>query len=151
MHLENTELRKEITRLYAENLLGIIKASGKDGRDGGKICFFMKDADEVQVRNVINICVKEYDGIIAGFRGNDEEGYRYVCGRREDPFAGSKLNAGKETGSSSEDGSLAPVSLRAFAKEMKEAFGGSGGGSEIMIQGSAPAKESVIREFFGNP
>ena len=150
MHLENTELRKEITRLYAENLLGRIDALKRSGELPGRICFFMKDADEVQVRNVINICVKEYDGIIAGFRGNDAEGYRYVRGRREDPAAGSKLKSGKEAGPA-EDASTAPVSLRTFAKEMKEAFGGSGGGSEIMIQGSAPAKESVIREFFGNP
>ena len=128
MHLENTELKKEITELYAENLLNQIRASaGKQT----KICFFMKNADEVQVRNVINKCVKEYDGILAGFRGNDTDGYRYVCGRRE----------GTEV-------SPEAISLRELAKQMKEAFGGSGGGSEIMIQGSAPTTESIIRTFF---
>ena len=128
MHLENTELKKEITELYAESLLNQIHASaGKQT----KICFFMKNADEVQVRNVINKCVKEYDGIIAGFRGNDTDGYRYVCGRREGTEASPEA-----------------ISLREFAKRMKEAFGGSGGGSEIMIQGSAPTTESIIRTFF---
>ena len=128
MHLENTELKKEITELYAESLLNQIHASaGKQT----KICFFMKNADEVQVRNVINKCVKEYDGIIAGFRGNDTDGYRYVCGRRE----------GTEV-------SQEAISLRELAKQMKEAFGGSGGGSEIMIQGSAPTTERIIRTFF---
>ena len=128
MHLENTELKKEITELYAEGLLNQIHASKETP---SKICFFMKNADEVQVRNVINKCVKEYDGILAGFRGNDTDGYRYVCGRRE----------GTEV-------SPEAISLRELAKQMKEAFGGSGGGSEIMIQGSAPTTESIIRTFF---
>lgn len=130
MHLENTELKKQITGLYAENLLKEIHSGANVPT---KICFFMKDADEAQVRNVINRCVKEYDGILAGFRGNDTEGYRYVCGRRE--------------GLEKEPEAL---SLRMLAARMKEAFGGSGGGSEIMIQGSAPAREAVIREFFAD-
>ncbi len=127
VHLQNTELKKEITSLCAKDLLREIKACESKPE---MYCFFMKSADEVMVRNVINICVKQYDGILAGFRGNDEDGYRYVCGRLEEP------------------GGPEGISLRALAKEMKEAFGGSGGGSEIMIQGSAPAREVVIREFF---
>ena len=129
MHLENTELKKEITELYAANLLAEIHNSGT--ASDKILCFFMKNADEVQVRNVINKCVKEYDGILAGFRGNDADGYRYVCGRAEQNISQK-------------------ISLRALAKEMKEALGGSGGGSEIMIQGSAPAKEPEIRAFFAN-
>ena len=125
MHFENVELKKEVTELYAEKVLAEIKNDPKPF-----ICFFMKNGDEVQVRNVINSCVKEYDGVLAGFRGNEKEGYRYVCGRRED--------TSKEGG----------VSLRNLAKQMKEALKGSGGGSEIMIQGSAPVKEKEIREFF---
>jgi len=92
-----------------------------------KVCFFMKDADEVMVRNVINECVKEYEGVICGFRGNDREGYRYVCGRKTADEA---------------------YSLKDLANKMKENLGGRGGGSEVMIQGSVDAKEDKIRRFF---
>ena len=71
--------------------------------------------------------MKDYDGIVIGLRGNDKEGYRYVCGRRQ----------------ASEE-----YSLKTLAAELKEHFGGRGGGSEVMIQGLVEAKEATIRKYF---
>lgn len=122
MHAEISELKKEITALYIREVKDLIQ--GKGGTDCIGVIYHT--ADEVQSRNVINECVKEFDGILCVFRGNDGEGYRYVCGRRE---------AGE-------------YSLKELAAKMKEVFGGSGGGSEIMIQGSAPTKKEVIEAFF---
>ena len=129
MHTEILELKKEITGLYVEKIKRIIedKTAGLLPGNDPAICFFMKDADEVMVRNVINECLKTYNGILCGFRGNDKEGYRYVCGRKE---ADEK------------------ESLCDYAKAIKDALGGRGGGSEVMIQGSVEATEKKIREFF---
>lgn len=122
MHAQITELKKEITALYIREVKDVIRTRN----DGDIIGMIYPAADEVQSRNVINECVKDYDGILCIFRGNDADGYRYVCGRRE---------AGE-------------YSLKELAASMKKAFGGSGGGSEIMIQGSAPAKKEIIEAFF---
>lgn len=123
MHEEILKLKREITASKVVE----VKSLMKEKKDSKEICFFMKDADEVMVRNVINECVKEYDGVICGFRGNDKDGYRYVCGR----------NTADELSS-----------LKDLAARMKEAFGGRGGGSEVMIQGSAETSEHTIRKFF---
>lgn len=121
MHEENTTLKKEVANLFTEKVKRLTE-SGKD-----RILFVMKDADEAQIRGIINATVKDYDGIVIGLRGNDKEGYRYVCGRRE---------ANEE------------YSLKTLAAELKDNFGGRGGGSEVMIQGSLEAKEETIRKYF---
>ena len=128
MRGEISELKKEITELYIRDLkASILAKTDSAGRRPKYVAAVYPNADEVQSRGIINECVKEYDGIICIFRGNETEGYRYVCGRASE----------KEE-----------VSLRTLAKEMKEALGGSGGGSEVMIQGSAPAKKERITAFF---
>ena len=129
MHEQITELKKEITDLYIREVKELIRKKTAEETDGECVkCIgaILPAADEVQSRNVINECVKEYNGILAIFRGSDKDGYRYVCGRREE----------------------GEFSLRELAAKMKEAFGGSGGGSEIMIQGSAPADVKTIEAFF---
>ena len=52
-----------------------------------------------------------------------EDGCRYVCVSRNRP-------------------------LRALAKELRESFGGGGGGSDAMIQGSVSATREQLEEFF---
>ena len=130
MHEEITELKKEITALYIREVKELIRTKEANGAGDGRyvkcIGVIFPSADEVQSRGVINECVKEYDGILCIFRGSDGEGYRYVCGRKE----------------------AAEFSLKELAAKMKEAFGGSGGGSEIMIQGSALTNAKTIEAFF---
>ena len=121
MHEENTALKKEVAALFTEK----VKRLAESGKD--RVLFVMKDADEAQIRSIINATVKDYDGIVIGLRGNDKEGYRYVCGRRQ----------------ASEE-----YSLKTLAAELKEHFGGRGGGSEVMIQGLVEAKEATIRKYF---
>ncbi len=128
MHEEILNLKKQITSAGVSEVKSIIREKSREpAGEMPKVCFFMKDADEVMVRNVINECVKEYEGVICGFRGNDREGYRYVCGRKTADEA---------------------YSLKDLANKMKENLGGRGGGSEVMIQGSVDAKEDKIRRFF---
>lgn len=126
IHEEILSLKKEIVAGKVLEIKQTIKEKNTAANHPA-ICFFMENADEVMVRNVINECVKDYDGVICGFRGNDKEGYRYVCGRK---------TADEEN------------SLKTLAVKMKEAFGGRGGGSEIMIQGAADAPRESIRKFF---
>jgi alanyl-tRNA synthetase len=52
-----------------------------------------------------------------------ENGYRYVCASRNRP-------------------------LRELAKGLRESFGGGGGGTDTMIQGSVNASREQLEEFF---
>ena len=71
--------------------------------------------------------IQKFDGIVAVYTGNDEAGYRYVCGRRDE---------GGE------------ISLRELAKSMNSHLSGRGGGSEKMIQGSVSAGREAIDTFW---
>ena len=64
-------------------------------------------------------------GICGVFIGNEEEGYRYVLGSKEQ-------------------------NINAIAKEMNQAFNGRGGGKPPMVQGSLKAAKENIEEFLKN-
>ena len=135
LHEENKALKRQITALLSESLLKTVKAGeNTDAKGNGAVWVknglaiaFYPDVDEVQSREIINGCVKEYEGIIGIFRNGDDGGFRYVFGR-------SKADEG--------------VSLKALAASMRENLGGRGGGSEVMIQGTVTAKEEEVRRFF---
>jgi len=125
LHEENKELKKRLTEFYVQNLKARIAGAKEAGKN--LVVMIFPEADEVQSREMINACVREYDGIIGIFRKNDAGSFNYVFGR---------LNASEEK------------SLRNLAGEIKEALGGRGGGSEVMIQGSVTASEKEIQSYF---
>ena len=125
MHEENKELKKRLTGFYVLQLKSETAAAKETGKE--MVVMIFPEADEVQSREMINACVKEYDGIIGIFRKNDAGSFNYVFGR---------LNASEEK------------SLRNLAGEIKEALGCRGGGSEVMIQGSVTASEKEIQSYF---
>ena len=125
LHEENKELKKRLTDFYVLSLKEKTARAKADGEN--LVVMIFPEADEVQSREMINACVKEYDGIIGIFRKNDSGSFSYVFGRLK----------------ASED-----KSLRSLAGEIKEALGGRGGGSEVMIQGSVTASEKEIKAYF---
>lgn len=122
---ENTELKKAVTALTAE----MFSKKLEDAVEAGlrAVVFYPEGLDEIQVRTLINGAVEKFDGIVAVYTGNDEAGYRYVCGRRDE---------GGE------------ISLRELAKSMNSELSGRGGGSEKMIQGSVSAGREAIDTFW---
>lgn len=117
-----TLLKKQITSLYMEKLHACV-AKG----EGDKVeMIFAQALDEVQMRTLINEGVTIAPGIVAGFMGTDEEGYRYIIGKNE---------------------TMEEPDLRTLAKEFNAALNGRGGGSVKMIQGSVAANRSEIEAF----
>ncbi|MBQ6637989.1 MAG: hypothetical protein IJH82_04975 [Lachnospiraceae bacterium] len=151
LHEENKALKRQITKLLISSLLNTQKNYAdalKNGRDAdaeelipnvtamnnesvmignGMMVAFYPEIDEVQSREIINECVKSYDGVVGIFRAGDDGGYRYVFGIKTPSPA---------------------CPLKELAAKMRETLGGRGGGSDVMIQGSVPAKEEDIRRFF---
>lgn len=118
-----TELKRQITALYAEKLYTSAKNNG--GKKAELI--FDETLDDVQMRTLINEGVTIVPGLVAGFMGNDDTGYRYIIGKNE---------------------TVEEPDLRNFAKELNAALKGRGGGSIKMIQGSVSATRKEIETFF---
>lgn len=120
-----TVLKKQITSLYIEKLReGVERNPDKKAE-----LIFDSGLDDVQMRALLNEGVAMIPGIVAGFMGTDEEGYRYIMAKNE---------------SVGEEG----PNLRDLARMMNEMLGGRGGGSPKMIQGSVSAKRSEIEAFW---
>lgn len=115
-------LKKQITALHMDKLHAAV-AKG----EGRKVEMIFDEAlDEVQMRTLINEGVTIVSGIVAGFIGKDENGYRYIIGKNE---------------------AVEEPDLRNLAKEMNAALNGRGGGSVKMIQGSVAASRDEIEAF----
>ena len=117
---ENEACKQKLAQ--ANRKLTEMKISGLSDCEGNLV-LFEPDLDMVSLRELINAAMDRCTGIAAGFTGNDEEGYHYILGSRT-------------------------VDLRANAKTINAAISGKGGGQKEMIQGTATASETVIREFF---
>ena len=116
-----TLLKRQITALHTEKLYEDVK-----NRKAGKVLMiFDETLDEVQMRTLINEGVAVAPGIVAGFMGKEESGYRYIIGKNE----------------------AAEFDLRTLAKELNAVLNGRGGGSEKMIQGSVAAGRAEIEAF----
>lgn len=120
-----TGLKKQITALHMEKLRASVKNNG--GKKAELI--FDEALDDVQMRTLVNEGVLILPGIVAGFMGNDKDGYRYIIGKNE---------------------ATGEPDLRNLAKDMNSALNGRGGGSVKMIQGSVKAKREEIEKFFEN-
>ena len=101
--------------------------------DDRPVPVFSANFDDVMMRNLINEGLKMTDAAIMGFTGDDDNGYKYIIGAKEDKGI---LYKGEYT------------DLPGFAKIMNGALNGRGGGSRQMIQGSLKALKNDIEEFF---
>lgn len=113
---KETALKNQIVELYLEKLRS-------------ESVFFANGLDDVQLRRIINESVKNADGFVAGFVGDDANGYKFIVGKNENAIE---------------------TDLRQLAKNMNESLNGRGGGSDKMIQGSVNAKKADIQAFFEN-
>ena len=116
-----TEQQKAKERIAALSMeLARLKAEACPATEGN-LCVFDDVLDEVALRELVNLLMEKCGGIAAAFSGNDETGYRYIMGSRR-------------------------VDLRRCAKEINRLIDGRGGGKPQMIQGSAAAGASRIRD-----
>jgi alanyl-tRNA synthetase len=106
----------------AKRYLGQIILDSLEDTDGN-ICVFDLFLDVADLRKLVTAGVEGRSGVFAAFTGNDIEGYRYVIGSRT-------------------------PDLRKRAKEINEALKGRGGGSAVMLQGSAEASRAEIEDYF---
>ena len=114
--------KEKIIRLQEQYIKGIL--AGVKPEDTC-VLLFEEELDPAAMRSFVNDAMEITTGICGVFIGNEEEGYRYVLGSKE-----QKINA--------------------IAKEMNQAFNGRGGGKPPMVQGSLKAAKENIEEFLKN-
>jgi len=127
---ELVKLKTEMTKMVTDSVILEINKRAED--DKRPVLVFSESFDDIQMRNLINKVVKEYGCIVAGFMGDDNNGYRYIIGGNKDSII-------------SVDGEALNLSL--FAKKLNEALNGRGGGSPQMIQGSVASKRDMITDY----
>ena len=117
---QNQELKLQIGILKQEAMLGKIEIIPVEQKN---VILIEEDLDTAIVRNVVNALVEKHEGSCGVFVGNDEEGYRYIIGSKT-------------------------LDCRETAKQLREAFGAKGGGSQAMIQGSVQVSKEQLVAFF---
>lgn len=118
---ENTSLKYEMTKLVSENILD--KLSKREDGDSTPEVIFTNVLDNLGLRNLINACTEKYSVAIAGFIGDDVNGYRYILACSGD------------------------ADVRELSKSLNEQFSGKGGGNAQMVQGSLVGKKEDIIAF----
>lgn len=88
-----------------------------------KVILVEENLSGSQPRELMNKILDKGTGLVVVFAGNDETGYRYVMGSRNQD-------------------------VRSFAKEMNSVLNGRGGGKPEMVQGQAACKKAEIEAFF---
>ena len=117
-----SELQGMLTAAVAANKLAEIKSREPDA--GGPEVIWENRLDMTGLRKLVNECTKACDRIVCAFR-EEEKGYRYI------------FSVG--------DGRSAD--LKGFTDRFNGECMGSGGGSDIMTQGSSKADRSVIEDY----
>lgn len=118
---ENTRLKKEMTAFITQEVVERIKKR-KDSDESCEV-IFTNALDNVGLRNLINSCTDIFTGVVLGFIGNDDDGYKYIIGCNGDKNAGD------------------------IAKKINAGFSGKGGGNTVMAQGSIQGRKKEIEEF----
>lgn len=95
----------------------------KTAETEGNLCFFFDCDDAEEVRSFVNGAVKKCSGMCAAFFGHDGISYRYII-------------------------ASSGIDLKASAAEINGAICGRGGGSPIMISGTASADRDTIKDYF---
>lgn len=114
--------KEKIIRLQEQYIKGIL--AGVKPEDTC-VLLFEEELDPAAMRSFVNDAMEITTGICGVFIGNEEEGYRYVLGSKEQ-------------------------NINAIAKEMNQAFNGRGGGKPPMVQGSLKTAKENIEEFLKN-
>ncbi len=123
---ENTELKKELSRMLTESVTKKLKGEG--GYSAEPFVIFTQALDPVGLRNLVNECTASSDRIICAFLGDDENGYRYIFAVNE------KVSES--------------AGLKGLADDFCEKLSAKGGGSAVMVQGSVSSGRRDIEEFF---
>lgn len=118
---ENGALKTEVTKMISDGVTRGLKERAKD--DLTPEIIFTNALDNIGLRNLVNNCTEIFDGVVAGFIGDDTEGYKYIIGN-----------------SANND-------IVSITKSLNQRFGGRGGGNNQMTQGSITASESEIRSY----
>lgn len=121
---ENTSLKKEMSGFVTKNIMS--ELSSRASEDETPLVIFTEVLDQVGLRNLINECTKKYSILIAGFIGNDEDGYKYVMGCKGN------------------------CDLKLLCSDFNREFGAGGGGSNEMVSGSVKAGASDIENYLKN-
>lgn len=114
-------LKKEITRLYQENLDRCLEENNKKYN-----VFFADTLDEVQARTLVNEAAEKREIVLCVMFAKNENGYRFVVGKNDN----------------------LSDSLKDFATLLREKISARGGGSDKMIQGSVTESKEKISKFF---
>ncbi len=123
---EITSLKKELAQIYTSMIAEGLEAQQLNA--GEPAVVFLNSLDPKGLRDLVNECTKVSRGLICAFTGNEEDGYRYI------------LAVNKETASE--------VDLKALAADFNSKCEASGGGSEVMVQGTCMAGRGKIEEYF---
>lgn len=114
------KMREQLNLMQASCLEQMLSKITPDQQN---VCIFVEDFDTIAVRNFVNNAMERCGGICAAFVGNDENGYHYILGSRQQD-------------------------VREFAKGLNGRFQGKGGGRPEMVQGSLRGAEKEIRKLF---
>lgn len=90
--------------------------------DSTNVCLFDNDIEPGNLRRYCNIVIERCSGFAALFTGSNEAGYKYIIGSKT-------------------------MDVKNLGKELNEVFGGRGGGSKEMVQGSIIGKQEDIQAF----
>ena len=121
---ELKSIKLEMNKLIGEAVIESIK-NRKDGDKTTEV-IFTSALDNVGLRNLINDCTEMFDGIVAGFIGDDENGYRYIIGCSGE------------------------YDIKALSALLNSEFAGKGGGNSQMVQGSIFGKKEKIIDICKN-
>lgn len=109
---ETEKLRRRILAYKADQITAEVPVT----------CVFDRELTGSEPRELMNLILEKGAEICAVFAGNDQEGYRYVIGSRNED-------------------------VRSVGKKLNEAFDGRGGGKAAMIQGTLRGREKEIRNY----
>ncbi|QHQ62343.1 hypothetical protein Ana3638_17410 [Anaerocolumna sedimenticola] len=119
---ENQTLKGQLLNL--QNQILVYKAAAfQTGTDS--ICIFDNDVAAASLRTYGNLLIEHCEGICAVFTTTDEQEYKYVLLSKT-------------------------IDVRPIGKRLNESFGGKGGGSKEMVQGSVKGKKEDIEAFINN-
>lgn len=119
---EYSNHKKEMVNILSESVISKIK--NRDENDNPCELIFTDVLDNVGLRNLINSCTEMFSGIVAGFIGDDANGYRYIMATSGDR------------------------DIIAINKQLTEKLSGRGGGNKEMVQGSVSSDREAINQFF---
>ena len=116
----NQEIKLQLGVLKQDEILGKIEMISEEQKN---VILFEENLETAIMRNVVNVLVKQHNGICAVFVGNDADGYQFILGS-------------------------SALDCKEIADRMRSDFGAKCGGSRSMIQGSVMARNIQIMRLF---